>query len=307
MNREGRSMKKILFSFLVIAVGCIAIPYISLAENESPSSTPALQKDTEQDINDMIKLLEELQTEEEMNEESLLPKNATEKTEAKKTETINSNKIFAQPEENLKLPSDPVKKNNAENIFEPVDETITNKTVTPDLVYPSGSPQSGDQFSADKTDQPNEIEKNVNEMLKALEELQNSQIENLGDNLNPADAPTENNTARKSIEKTDEVVRLDSIGPDGHFQSGLLYWKSKDLEAAIQEFQEVIRLAPVNAHAYWNLGLLYDESGRGSLAIANIKKAKDIYSKYNYPEYVEDARKRLNRFSEKYGDPLPEP
>jgi len=306
MNLEGRSMKKILFSFLVISVWCAGVPYISLAENESPANAPALQKDTDQDINDMIKLLEELKTYEEMKEGLLVPENGVEKTETKKTKILNSDEILAQPEENLKPPSDPVKKNNAKNIFEPVDETITNKTVTSDLVDPLGSPQSGDQFSVDKTDPPNEIEKNVNEMLKALEELQNSGFDKLDDNLNPADAPTENNTARKSIEKTDEVVRLDSISPDGHFQSGLLYWKSKDLEAAILEFQEVVRLAPVNAHAYWNLGLLYDESDRGTLAIANIKKAKDIYSKYNYPEYVEDARKRLKQFSEKYGHPLPE-
>ncbi len=292
MNREGCSMKKILFSFLAIAVWWANVPHISLAENGPPSSAPTLQKDTEQDINDMFKLLEELQTEEDMSEESLLPNNDTEKTEV-----LNSNEILVQP----------LKKNNPENIFEPVEETITNEPIPSDLVdLLPGSPQPEDQFSADNTDQPNEIERNVNEMLKALEELQNSGFEKLDDDLNPANDPTQNNTARKSIEKTDEVVRLDSIGPDSHFQSGLLYWKSKDLDAAIQEFQEVVRLAPVNAHAYWNLGLLYDESDRGTLAIANIKKARDIYSSYNYPEYVEDARKRLKKFSEKYGQPFPE-
>ncbi len=285
-------MKKILFSFLAIAVWWANVPHISLAENGPPSSAPTLQKDTEQDINDMFKLLEELQTEEDMSEESLLPNNDTEKTEV-----LNSNEILVQP----------LKKNNPENIFEPVEETITNEPIPSDLVdLLPGSPQPEDQFSADNTDQPNEIERNVNEMLKALEELQNSGFEKLDDDLNPANDPTQNNTARKSIEKTDEVVRLDSIGPDSHFQSGLLYWKSKDLDAAIQEFQEVVRLAPVNAHAYWNLGLLYDESDRGTLAIANIKKARDIYSSYNYPEYVEDARKRLKKFSEKYGQPFPE-
>ena len=302
MNLEGRSMKKILFSFLVIAVWCANVPGISLAENGSPvNPPPTLQKDTEQEINDMIKLLEELKTDEEMSEGLLLPKNGT-----VKTETLNPEEVLVSPEESVKSTGDPVEKNNAENIFKPVDETITNKIVASDPVDASGSPQPENQFSVDKTDQPNEIEKNVNEMLKALEDLQNSGFENLDDNLNPADDPIQNNTAKRSIEKTDEVVRLDSIGPDSHFQSGLLYWKSKDLDQAILEFQEVVRLAPVNAHAYWNLGLLYDESNRGSLAIANITKAKDIYSKYKYPEYVEDARKRLRKFSEKYGQPLPE-
>lgn len=301
MNLEGRSMKKILLSFLAITVWCANAPSISLAENGSPVNPPALQKETEQDLNDMIKLLEELKTDDQMNEGLLPPKNGTVKTEAPILE-----EVLTPPQESVKSTGDPVEKNSAENIFKPADEIITNKTVASDPFDSSGSPQPENQFSVDKTGQPNEIEKNVNEMLKALEDLQNSGFENFDDNLNPADDPTQNNTAKRSIEKTDEVVRLDSIGPDSHFQSGLLYWKSKDLDAAILEFQEVVRLAPVNAHAYWNLGLLYDESNRGSLAIANITKAKDIYSKYNYPEYAEDARKRLKKFSEKYGHPLPE-
>ena len=66
----------------------------------------------------------------------------------------------------------------------------------------------------------------------------------------------------------------------------------------------MIRLAPENAHAYWNLGLLYDKLNQGPEAIANLKKAEGIYSKYNYPEFVADTRKRLNQFSEKYSPSL---
>jgi tetratricopeptide (TPR) repeat protein len=170
----------------------------------------------------------------------------------------------------------------------------------------TGPSQTRHKFFAQNKGQVNEIEKNVDAMIKALEELNKGGFENSDDHLNPSSDPTQNNTAGKRIEKTNEVVRLDPAGPDSHFQNGLVYWKSKNLDAAIGEFKEVVRLDPENAHAYWNLGLLNDESNRGPEAIANIKKAEGIYSKYNYPLFVEDARKRLKHFREKYGQPLPD-
>jgi tetratricopeptide (TPR) repeat protein len=251
-------MKKILCAFLLIAVWHSGFPGISLAQNGSPANDAGQQEDIEQNMNDIIKLLDELQNDKGMSEELLLPKNGNVKTE---------------------------------------------KNLNP--AEPTRPSQRSDKRFADKAVQASEIEKNVDAMLKALEELNNSGLQNSDDHLNPAGDPPKNNTVEKRIEKTNEVVRLDPAGPDNHFQNGLMYWKSKNLDAAIGEFQEVVRLDPENAHAYWNLGLLNDESNRGPEAIANIKKAERIYSKYNYSTYAEDARKRLKLFSEKYGHSLP--
>ncbi len=308
-------MKKILYAFLIIAVWYSGFSYISLAQDEPPAIDPLQQDNSKQDMDDMIRLLEELQTDEERGEESLLPKNKTEKTKAPDDPMA----IFSQPEERVQPSADPLPKNAEENIFETSNEAITINPVDPARTSkPSNEPATG------KAGQLNEIENSVNAMLKALEELENSgklsevipytpeETDNIDapDSLNqvtkPANplVPDKNRSVGKSIEKTDEVVRLDPNGPDSHFQNGLVYWKSQNFDAAIHEFQEVIRLAPENAHAYWNLGLLYDKTNRGTEAMAHLKKAESIYSKYDYPEFAQDTRNRLKSFSEKYGRPL---
>lgn len=187
-----------------------------------------------------------------------------------------------------------------------------------------------DEVSADEAVQHDDVQQNVNDMLKLLEDLQTDEgmndgllfpqdemdstkepdpLENFVSPEIPLD-PTEKNNPENRIEKANEVVRLDPDDPQSHFQLGLEYWASKNLDEAIHQFEEVIRLDQENAHAYWNLGLLYHESGRGSEAIAKIKKAEAIYSKYNYSTFAEQAKKRLKSYSEKYGDssnsaPLP--
>ena len=177
-----------------------------------------------------------------------------------------------------------------------------------------------DEILEDEAVQPDDIQQNVNDMLKLLEDMQTGDGMNEGllfpkEGMEPAEEadPLETlreprktrlkkNTVESRIEKANEVVRLDPDDPQSHFQLGLEYWASKNLDEAILQFQEVVRLDQENAHAYWNLGLLYDENNRGPEATANIKKAEEIYTKYNYSTFVEQARKRLERYSEKYGN-----
>lgn len=183
-----------------------------------------------------------------------------------------------------------------------------------------------EELLKDEAIQQDDIEQNVNDMLKLLEELQNDkgmsnewlspkdevdkteepepleQVAKPGKKSKPT-PPVEKNNAEYSIETTDEVVRFEPNDPDSHFKLGLEYWSSKNLDEAIHQFQEVVRLDPENAHAYWNLGLLYDENNQGPEAIAHIKKAEGIYSKYDYPAFVAEAKKRLRNYSEKYGIP----
>ena len=186
----------------------------------------------------------------------------------------------------------------------------------------SSTSHAQDGFSADDAGEQIDIEQNVNEMLKLLEEMQNTEwsfpkdgidktdepdplkhIVKPGENLILIPDPVEKNKPKINIEPANEVVRFDPDSPDSHFQLGLEHWVSKNLNEAIQQFQEVVRLDPENAHAYWNLGLLYDENNRGPEAIANIEKAEGIYAKYDYSTYVNEARKRLRSYSEKYGIP----
>lgn len=175
---------------------------------------------------------------------------------------------------------------------------------------------------AQETGQQKDIEQNVNEMLNLFDEMQNDEamskeLSRLKDGGNKAEEPdplehfvapdenlgsTEKDNAKNSIETANEVVRFDADTPESHFQLGLEYWLAKNYDEAIHQFQEVVRMDPVNAHAYWNLGLLYDEKNQGPQAIANIKKAKAIYTKYEYSTYEEEAIKRLNSYLEKYGD-----
>ncbi|VAX28739.1 hypothetical protein MNBD_NITROSPINAE05-687 [hydrothermal vent metagenome] len=296
-------MKKIVSAVLISAVWCSLFVSSSLAQNGSTADGAVPQKGTEQNMNDMIQLLEELQTDEEKGKDFSLPKN-----NAKNTKALNDPMaIIAKPKEPLKPANDPVEEYSSENIFDSASETIPSDPVAPSSAQPA---LSADKVLAEQENQLNEIENNVNEMLKALEELEKSGQEGqiaaadpLDDFLTPPESSNSGNenSAKKSIEKKDEVVRLDPDGPDLHFQNGLVFWKSENLEAALHEFREVIRLAPENAHAYWNLGLLYDKLNQGAEAIASLKKAEEVYSKYNYPEFAEDARKRLKSFSEKYG------
>jgi tetratricopeptide (TPR) repeat protein len=293
-------MKKILYAFVIIAVWYSGFTVIS-AQNGPSQKDPITQKDSEQNMNEMIQLLDKLQNDESMEKDISLPKN-----DAAKIQTPDDPMdIFRKPQEPSQPAKELVEKNVPENVFDTVNESVTSKPIAP---VPGSLP--GDKFSEDKKTELDDIEKNVDAMLKALEELESSGGLGAPDTVKefvpPADrlTPSEKTTVGKSIEKTDDVVRLDPDGPDSHFQNGLVYWKSENLDSAIVEFQEVIRLAPENAHAYWNLGLLHDKLNQGPEAIANLKKAEGIYTKYNYPEFAEDARKRLNQFSEKYSPSL---
>jgi tetratricopeptide (TPR) repeat protein len=295
-------MKKIMSAFLIFAVGCSLFVSIALAQTGSSADGTVPQKGVEQNMNDMIRLLEELQTNEEKGKDFSPPKNS-----AGNTKTLDAPMaVFAKPQEQLKPANDSVAKNSVENIFETASETNPPEPVAPP--FSSQPLQPADKLLAEQENQLNEIENSVNDMLKALEELEkNGQAgkitatDPLDDFLDLPKNSGDKNVVEKSIEKKDEVVRLDPNGPDLHFQNGLVFWKSENLEAAIHEFQEVIRLAPENAHAYWNLGLLYDKTNQGTKAIASLKKAEKVYSKYNYPEFAEDTRKRLKLFTEKYG------
>lgn len=178
-----------------------------------------------------------------------------------------------------------------------------------------------EEFPARDASQQADIEQNVSDMLNLFDELQNDKemskelgLLKEGKNNTEKSAPPEpfsqsekipnptRDSAGKNIETANEVVRFDADTPESHFQLGLEHWLAKNLVAAINQFQEVIRVAPENAHAYWNLALLYNENNQGPEAIAYIKKARAIYSKYEYTAYAEEARKRLNGYLEKYGD-----
>lgn len=165
-----------------------------------------------------------------------------------------------------------------------------------------------------------QIEQNVSDMLKLLEDLENDESFGVkskvteGEKSKPIEAdpldqfikpeapssltqssPQKNKT--KNIEAADEVVKFAPDDPDSHFRSGLKYWRSKNPDEAIRHFIEVIRLAPENAHAYWNLGLLHEEKKDNTRAVDYIKKAEAIYLKYGYSTYAEEAKKHLESLS----------
>ncbi len=106
--------------------------------------------------------------------------------------------------------------------------------------------------------------------------------------------------AKKILEESNEVVRFVPSDPDLLFRLGLDQWRSKNLNGAIEQFEEVVRLEPENAHAYWNLGLIYKQKGEGEVAVAHIKKAEDLYLKYNYFSYAEESREHLDSLIKKY-------
>ena len=189
-----------------------------------------------------------------------------------------------------------------------------------------------------------EIEENVNNMLKLLENLEEQETGDPGQNIaipeetlapetgegmgavlnaeimeKPNAMTTEEKPeaameiseerivqaapptpAKKIIEASNEVVRFVPNDPDLLFRSGLDNWKSKNLGAAIDQFEEVVQLEPENAHAYWNLGLIFHQQGQGQEAVTYMKKAEDLYLKYNYFSYAEESREHLNSLIEKY-------
>lgn len=226
MDPEGIFMQKFFCAFVFAALLLTGFSGISLAQDDFLTGEAGQLDDIEQNVNDMLKLLEGMQNDEEMSYELLLPKNGSDG--------------WLLPEKRINNSAEPAP---LEHVVKPDKKLV------------------------------------------------------------PTPGPVEENYAKNIIEPANEVVRFDPEGPDSHFQLGLEHWVSKNLNEAIRQFQEVVRLDPENAHAYWNLGLLYDENNRGPEAIANIKKAEGIYVKYDYSTYVEEARKRLQNYSEKYGNP----
>lgn len=166
------------------------------------------------------------------------------------------------------------------------------------------------------------LEKNVDNMLKLLDDLQkddpitnNKTTRKKMDGMkavtppgipaapdrNPDPLPPLDNKApTNQIESPNEVVKFVPEDPESHFKLGLDYWQSKNLDAAIQHFEEVVRLEPVNAHAYWNLSLLFEEKDMGTEALIYTKKAENIYKKFDYTLYESQAQKRIEQLSKKY-------
>ena len=199
-------MKKILYAFVIIAVWYSGFTVIS-AQNGPSAKDPTLQKDqkdSEQNMNEMIQLLDKLQNDESMGKDFSLPKN-----DAVKAQTPDDPMaIFAKPKEHSQPANDSVEKNAPENIFETGNESVTSNPIAP-----TPGSQPGDTFSEDKTTELNEIEKNVNAMLKALEELESSGDLGTPDTVKqfvpPADrlSPSEKTLAGKSIEKISDGIR----------------------------------------------------------------------------------------------------
>lgn len=315
MDPEGLSMKKVLCALMIIALWYAGFASISLAQDEYPADDAGQKKDIEKNVNNMLKLLEDMQNNEEMSKELLIPQDEVDIPNA----PVPFERLV-KPDKNLIPKPLPMEKNKAENSIETANEEVLFDREVSDSHSPSR-----DKFPAEDAGPKENIEQNVNDMVKLLEELENN-LEKKNElflphdpieKTNPPDplerfvkpdkklipnpVPVEKNSAKSSIETTNEVVRFNTDDPDSHFQLGLEYWVAKKLDEAILQFQEVVRLDPENAHAYWNLGLLYDASNKGPQAIANITKAKTLYAKYNYSAYVGEAKKRLKWYSEKYG------
>ena len=325
MVPEGNSMKKLLYAVFIAALMHSGFSSTSLAQDKFPAKDAGELADIEQNVNDMVRLLEELQNDEEMSSELLLQNNGSDGLVLPEKKINNSEEPpppeqLVKPDEKLVPIPSPVKKKKAKNSIEPANNVVgldTDSLESP--IKPSdGSPK-------DDSGKKEDVEQNVNDMVRLLEDMQIKgllfpknggdktdkpdplkQFVKPGKNPIPIPAPVEKKNAKSNIEPANEVVRFDPDGADSHFQLGLEHWVSKDLDEAIRQFQEVVRLDPENAHAYWNLGLLYDESNRGPEAIANVKKAEGIYAKYGYSTYVRESKKRLQTFSKKYGNPIPD-
>lgn len=319
MDTESLSMKNVLCALLIMALLYPGFASISLAQDEFPADDAGQKEDIEQNVNNMLKLLEDMQNNQEMSKELLIPKDEIDIPEAPKPF-----ERLVKPDKKIIPKPAPIEKKKAENRFETEDEVVEFGSD-----FPERRITPGDEFPAKDEGPKEDIEQNVNDMVKLLEELENNQAKkdelflpkdeiDKKEKQDPLErfvkpekkfllprTPVENKKAKSSIETTNEVVRFDTDDPDSHFQLGLEYWVAKNLDDAILQFLEVIRLEPENAHAYWNLGLLYDASNKGPEAIANITKAKELYAKYNYSAYVGEAKRRLKRFSEKYGNPPP--
>ena len=174
----------------------------------------------------------------------------------------------------------------------------------------------------DDSSEPEDLEQNVENMLKLLGDLENDReagkelnipgeekmdqkmAEQPGDpmpsNTIPPLTPIEKKVKKNHIEPANEVVKFVPEDPGSHFRLGMDYWRSNNLDAAIQHFEEVVRLDPENAHAFWNLSILYEKMNKGSEALNNAIKAKAIYSKYDYSLYVAQAQERLQKLSTKF-------
>lgn len=168
-----------------------------------------------------------------------------------------------------------------------------------------------------------QLEQNVSNMLKMLEELEKNEglkkklkVTDQKKNKPPLPDPmdqfvkpdkklsqippaTKKNKTRKRNRPADAVVKVVPDGPGSHFRRGIDFWKSKQLDKAIRHFKEVVRLDHENAHAYWNLGLIYEEKKDDLQAIDNMKKAETIYLKYKYPLYAQQARRHVEKLSQK--------
>ena len=75
----------------------------------------------------------------------------------------------------------------------------------------------------------------------------------------------------RAMEKYKQVVRLDPIDTEGHFNLAVLYMDKKDFPAAIPHLEDVLRTDPNNVGTRIRLARIYVEQGNKELARLHLR------------------------------------
>ncbi len=97
-----------------------------------------------------------------------------------------------------------------------------------------------------------------------------------------AQAPRKEDTSRKSIGVEQEGGKDSALASEvlNHFNSGVTFYRQKELAKAIQAYQKVIELDPTYVEAYNNLGIIYQAIGDVDKAFGAYQKATEINPRY---------------------------
>lgn len=76
----------------------------------------------------------------------------------------------------------------------------------------------------------------------------------------------------KAIEKLEETKKYAPQDTGVLFQTGMLYWRTQQLDKAKENFEEAIKIKPDYSNALYMLGLVYDKEGKKEKALSIFEK-----------------------------------
>lgn len=98
---------------------------------------------------------------------------------------------------------------------------------------------------------------------------------------------------RQAIEDYNASIRLQPDNPNAYLDRGICYYQLQDYEQAEENYSTAIRYNEQYGQAYYNRGLSRLKQGERSNALADFRRAAEIYQEQELEEFYQDALNRI--------------